>query len=45
MPPPLSHVMPPPIDHGIRSGSTGVGHNGFQSPKLPKFDFPKFDGS
>ena len=45
MPPPLSLAMPPPIDHGFHSGSTAVGHNGFQSPKLPKFDFPKFDGS
>jgi hypothetical protein len=32
-------------DPGPHSGTTGVGHNGFQPPKLPKFDFPKFDRS
>ena len=44
-PPSPRSVFQSTDDPGVRSGTTGVGHNGFQSPKLPKFDFPKFDGS
>jgi hypothetical protein len=44
-PPSPRSVLQPVVDHGARSGTTGVGHNGFQNPKLPKFDFPKFDGT
>ena len=42
-PPSPRSVFQSTDDPGVRSGTTGVGHNGFQSPKLPKFDFPKFD--
>lgn len=45
IPPTLRSVLPPIDDHGVHSGTIGVGHNGFHSPKLPKFYFPKFDGS
>ncbi|XP_066341079.1 uncharacterized protein [Miscanthus floridulus] len=44
-PPSPRSVLQPNDDPGPHSGTTGVGHNGFQPPKLPKFDFPKFDGS